>query len=363
MWRRLPAGQVGHAAVMVVMPRQPHAGADSGPAAGGSADAASPPDGLSSFVARVLDQLTLSAWLPAALLTASSALLVRFRAQESADVAAAVTALTGHAVVLLVLTVPALIVATLLTQAFSFEAIRALEGYWRRRGPASALRTVMIRRQVRRKDKLLVRREQATERAMDAVRRDLRRDYGPMVLAALEAEAFGDDPPALSPDEEAVAAALSWRSRCHPWDLARVDHLIAQEAEYPVTSRVLPTRLGNVIRTTEDELRHAGQDLEGFALRRRGMVPARVQIQHDQFRNRLDMYCTLVFVGAFLTALTPPVLVSHVHAWPVAILVTLFAALSATSYGAAIASARGYCSALKQMDLADDKDAATAEPS
>lgn len=46
--------------------------------AGGPDVAAGTPDGLSAFVARILDQLSLSAWLPAAFLSASLALLLQF---------------------------------------------------------------------------------------------------------------------------------------------------------------------------------------------------------------------------------------------------------------------------------------------
>lgn len=52
------------------------------------------PSGVSAFVARVLDQLSLSAWVPSALLTLCLALLLQFRAQRSVDLAAATTALT-----------------------------------------------------------------------------------------------------------------------------------------------------------------------------------------------------------------------------------------------------------------------------
>lgn len=55
------------------------------PASGSDAAAASP-SGISAFIARVLDQLTLSAWLPAALLTASVAILLQFRSDRSANI-------------------------------------------------------------------------------------------------------------------------------------------------------------------------------------------------------------------------------------------------------------------------------------
>jgi hypothetical protein len=58
--------------------------------------AAASPDGVSAFVARVLDQLALSAWLPAAFLTASVAILLEFRSTKSANILKAVQALTAH---------------------------------------------------------------------------------------------------------------------------------------------------------------------------------------------------------------------------------------------------------------------------
>ncbi|HET9896073.1 MAG TPA: hypothetical protein VFQ44_14190, partial [Streptosporangiaceae bacterium] len=107
----------------------------------------SPPDGVSAFVARVLDQLTVSAWLPAALLTVGVAILLQFRGSGSVNVLLAVMDLTRDPV--LVIMIPLLVLATVVTQAFAFEAIRTLEGYWS--GPASLLRTLMIRWHVRRR--------------------------------------------------------------------------------------------------------------------------------------------------------------------------------------------------------------------
>jgi hypothetical protein len=158
--------------------------------------------------------------------------------------------------------------------------------------------------------------------------------------------------PELSPEDEAKVAHMSWRSMCNAWDLAKVDHWASQEDDFPVASRVLPTKLGNVLRATEDSLRHADQDVEGFALRRRGTVSERVQLQHDQFRNRLDMYCTLVFTSGALAILTVALLTGRIAPLLVALVTSGFIVLAAASYGAAIASARGYGTALKQMDAA-----------
>jgi nucleotide-binding universal stress UspA family protein len=321
---------------------------------GGGSDGEPPPapDGVSAFVARVLDQLALSAWLPAALLTVSTTLLLQLRAQRSANLAEALAAVTGDKLRLLILTIPTLVLATLVTQAFSFEAIRTLEGYWRRRGPAAVLRS-LLRWHVRRRATLDKRRRDAAKRAFAVARaRLLAAGNSHAIVNALESQVLGPPPADLSVEEADKLLRMSWRTRYNAWDLAVVDHLTQQWEDYPAESRVLPTKLGNFMRATEDSLRNAGEDVEGFALRRRGKVAPRVQIQHDQFRTRLDMYCTMVFVGGLLAILGAALLAGRVPlVWTTACTAG-FLALSAASYGAAIASARGYGAVLKQMDQA-----------
>jgi hypothetical protein len=309
------------------------------------------PAGVSAFVAKVLDQLSLSAWLPAALLTASLTLLLQFRAQLSADVTQALAAITSEPLRLLILTLPVLIIGTLVTQAFSFEAIRVLEGYWRRRGLPSLASNLLIRWHVSRKQRLERRRLKAAREAFATVRPILLQSgLSHAVVNGLESQALEIDLPRLSEDEKEVVDQMGWRSFCQAWDLARIDQLALQEKDYPSSSRVLPTKLGNVIRATEDSLSQSGQDLEGFALRRRTAVSARTQLQHDQFRTRLDMYCTLVFVSGLLVVVTPLLLMGRLENLQVVGITVGFLALAITSYNAAIASARGYCVALKQMD-------------
>lgn len=311
--------------------------------------------GLSDFLARVLGQLALSAWLPAALLTISLAVLVQFRVQHSMNVADAVKALSEGGLTVLALTLPVLVCATLLTQAFSFEAIRTLEGYWRRSGPPSWLRSCLIRWQANRKRRLHAKRIAASSSAFLKVRPVLLKTISPSVVNALECSAVEAAAPALSDDDAAVLASLKWWFKCDPRDMARVDSLLWAEKDYPSESRILPTRLGNVIRATEDKLHGAGDDMEGFAMRRREMVSQRVQIQHDQFRTRLDMYCILVFVAGIVAIAAPLILLvdvsAHSYGWVEVLVVTLaFGLLSLSSYHAAIASARGYVTVLQQMD-------------
>ena len=302
--------------------------------------------GISAFVARVLNQLSLSAWLPSAFLTVSGSFLLQFRAQRSLNFANAATSLTKDPATILILAVPVLVSCTLVTQAFSFEAIKVLEGYWRRSGIMSLIGMLMIRWHVHRKSSLRTRRKKACARAFANARPRLLEAKIPRpIVDALEASALGTDLPALSSEDESRFKKMSWRYRCNAWELARVDHLLAAEESYPQTSRILPTRLGNSIRATEDKLKHViDQDLEGFVLRQRGNVSSRVLQQHDQFRARLEMYCILVFVSGLLTVATPALLIGHsIRIWEILTILGGFATISVASYQAAIASAKGYC--------------------
>jgi hypothetical protein len=320
-------------------------------------DTAPSPDGLSAFIARVLDQLTLSAWLPAAVLTGSLAVLLQFRSSRSANVLRAIGVLTSDPVRVLVITIPLLVIATVVTQAFSFEAIKALEGYWRRRGLASKARTLLIWWHAHPKDRLKKRLGDAYGEALDAARDRINAKHIPeSVFNTVRDSLTKTDQqnkarlPANLRDE-VIKFTNDWRTYCQPWHLAKIDQLLQDLALYPEHERILPTRLGNVMRATEDKLVNPEGDVEGFALRRYAEATRLVQLQHDQFRNRLEMYCTMVFVSAALALLTPAILIgSGITAIAISVTFAAFAMLCTSSYQAAIASAGGYCAALKEMN-------------
>ena len=314
-------------------------------------------EGVSAFVARVLDQLALSAWLPAAFLAAGIAVLLEFRSTKSSSIPVAVEKLTAHSVAALVIMIPLLVIATVITQAFSFEAIRALEGYWGRRGFASLACRLMTWRHVRRKNAIIERRRRESAKAFRAAVSGLTLgddDATLRVLKAVAAELSGtaSGPPQLESNELQVYVNTlqTWRDGADAWRLTKVDRLLSEQRSYPVDSRILPTKLGNLIRATEDGLEHAGDDVRSFVLRQRSTVSRRVQMQHDQFRTRLDMYCTLVFVSAVLAVIAPVALVGRVNIAAVTITTVSFVVMAVVSYLAAIVSASGYCTALKQMD-------------
>ena len=310
------------------------------------------PEGVSAFAARVLNQLSLSAWLPAAFLTLALTFLVKFRSLGAVDVSRAARELTDKDSIwgLAVLAVPVLVVATLVTQAFAFEAIRVLEGYWHRRGPAGWLASGLIWVQVWRKNRVARLAQSAAHDAFLESRRRWLDDTDPEVVNALELASLGKD----FPEElDSRLSGLEWHDRCRPWRMRRVEGLELALEDFPVENRILPMRLGNVLRSAEDSLENAGGDLATFVMRRRSLVPVIVRSQHDQFRTRLEMYSTLVFVSTVLAAASIGLL------WPMgltvwALAVVGFGAIAVTSYHAAIASARGYAVTLRHMDKAED---------
>jgi hypothetical protein len=87
-------------------------------------------DGISGFLTRILDQLSLSSWLPAIMIVCNLAVLLQLGSQKNLDISAAVLRLADKPLGILVVLVLGIIVASIATQAFEFASIRLLEGYW-----------------------------------------------------------------------------------------------------------------------------------------------------------------------------------------------------------------------------------------
>lgn len=326
-------------------------------------------EGLSAFASRVLGQLSLSAWLPAAFCTVVITVLLSMRFLGTLSLRDAIASIVRDPWAFLLLAGPILVCATLLIQAFSFEAIRFLEGYSQAPLIGRPLNAALIRIQLallgasQRSRGTLVRRawRDSRSRWIDA-------GFDHQLVAALEADAHETTRPILDESQRDEILDLEWWHRADPWLLARIDHRRARIAEFPsLRSRTLPTRLGNLLRATEDELSQAANDVEGFVMRLRGKAPTRLRIQHDQFRTRLDMYCVLT-LGSFNLAWISPLILWNVPSSPSPLfmeigglsvtedMATKFAIvasmlmISLASYKAAIASARGYVTILRQMD-------------
>lgn len=334
----------------------------SGPAAsdGGAASASGRPgpggaEGISAFLGRVLDQLSLSSWLPAAMLVGNGAVLVTLGLQEEPDLAAAIQDLTGDALGLLVVLTFLLVLATIVTQAFEFEAIRLLEGYADTAlPPVQFVAARRIRRHGSKRRRMHERLRFAEQAAFMQARSEMLNAPEPVDrtwLDVLEDQLFGRTG-RPKPDEQVVAdaQALDWSPYVPPEVLFRIDALDARACAYPVPHRLLPTRLGNVLRAAEDALPIGpGEDLEGFVLRHDHTLPPALRAEHRDYRVRLDMYCSLTLVFVVLLVLAAAVLGSRGAWWQAASACLGYAALSWLSYEAAVASARGYGSVLREI--------------
>lgn len=309
--------------------------------------------GLSEFLGRVLDQLSLTAWLPAVMLVGNAALLLQLGADPNSGIADALAALTEKPLGVLVVLTFAVVLAALVTQALEFSAIRLQEGYWGHSKAAHILSGWRISRHLARKEKLLTAGHEAEGRAFGAARQTLEAaGVSPAVTAAIAAlhrgQAISDFPDHVQRD----AADVDWYEYAPAAELRRMEALDRAHASYPEDSRVLPTRLGNALRSTEDQLHNVGAGpLRGFVIRNLVRIPPSLLAEHDQYRNRLDMYCMFALVCAGLAVLAPALLLTRRDDLGFGLASAgMYALLAWAGYRAAVASARGYATTLQALD-------------
>jgi len=85
------------------------------------------------------------------------------------------------------------------------------------------------------------------------------------VVKAIEARVSGGQSPSdLTREQMELSKTMDWRPWCAAWRLARLNHLVNEAKRYPDPHRVLPTKLGNLMRSTEDELQHEAYSIESL---------------------------------------------------------------------------------------------------
>lgn len=316
---------------------------------------------LSQFVARILDQLSLSAWLPSAALVLLVAFavalgLVLDEDDPPREVSTALTeALARMTQVKLggaVLVLAAIVVLTMLTQAFAFEAIRTLEGYWGTSRPVELVADACSGWHGRRRQWLQDRHTDLTERAwwsaskslhereVDRHERGLPPDLTPDMIEVCGASVLRRPPLVSIRDAKTRLKALHipWEKHADPGLMRRRINVAKRLRDYPDAERLMPTRLGNVLRRHEDMT--GERRLEFFMHRVFDDLPLSMQVGHDVQRNRLDLYCSMVFVLGLAGVVTVARLWAHdSYAWGAAAITVV--AIWFTNR-AAIASARSY---------------------
>ncbi|MCA1706526.1 MAG: hypothetical protein LC808_25975 [Actinobacteria bacterium] len=275
------------------------------------------------------------------------ATLVALR-EADGDLKSAVDDMTGISWQALVMLIAGIVLITMLTQAFEFEAIRLLEGYWGTIVGPRHLSELGCRfhswrnRQLRTTYKTLDKRAFADARN-EMLTRNIDRKY----VDILEGLRTGNPVAGATDADVTVAKQLDWVSFAHASDARRMERLEAVLDEYPTEEyRILPTRLGNTIRAYEDQVYDPREGrLEGSVLRIYHQLPLPLQSEHDQYRTRLDLYCSLSFVMALSAVAAVPLLAPVDWGLRAGASASL-SILAVLSYRAAVASARGYGTAL-----------------
>lgn len=270
---------------------------------------------ISQLLARVLNQLAMASWLPAAGLVLLSTFVLNLASHTGTGhhVAAPDVAINQTLVSLgrtgfgaLALLIVCVVVATMLTQAFAFEAIRVLEGYWgtnQRLDKIAAWKTA--RRRAEQANLAARYRELSVEawRLVEPVATAERKQRGSaepkFTQAMLERlRQRIDGTPAsgeTSAEERATVRAYEWESKTSANLVRQRQNLGNRLRDYPGNATsILPTRLGNVLRKHEDDT--GARDIETFVERNHDALPVSLQITHDEQRDRLELYCSMVFV-------------------------------------------------------------------
>lgn len=305
---------------------------------------------VSQLIAKILNQLSLSAWLPSAALVLIVASILQLGTQlepgrnagEVLSLAIQEIGSTSIAGVILLSLV--IVVSTMVTQAFTFESIRLLEGYWGPGRRIDKLAAVRCRRHETRRAALEERYRELVTAAwadVESSLRDQKPKFTRRMTDKLRERVTGEiSQRALGDHQSQRVHDFDWEAHVGVDVLRQLRSVELRLADYPQDpSRIMPTRLGNVLRRYEVDT--GADDIEGFVERVYRALPFSLQLSHDEQRARLDLYCSMVFVLWFcaLVALAR----FGWWAWPYTLALVAATSLSSfIAYRAAVASGRYY---------------------
>lgn len=294
-----PSPAHGTATVVPPKPDEPHA------------------QGLSELLSRVLEQLSATSWLPSAMLVGNGALLVMFQWLGRVSPVEVVGILVRQPVASIFVWLFALVLITIIAQAFERQAVFALEGDWSSFGVPGMLRRWRVSRNLRHRDRLETRFQEVNTKIIDQVRRisaealavanspHSNEERLTAVARLIRWEELTDVPESL----EDNARTIAWERFCDPRLYVTRSRLRTVLDDYPEDDwEVLPTRLGNRLTAGYNRLAALGAHETDFVISNIDHLSSRLRRNHDVSRGRLDMYCSLVFVYVGLAAAAQVVL-------------------------------------------------------
>lgn len=288
-----------------------------------------------------LHQLGPSSWLPAATLVGGLAVTAEMRRLDQPDLASAMAAISRYSLGGFALLAVSVVAAAILTQAVAFGAIGVMMGRWGTDPVSNWFAARGIAAESRRRNRLLaaIRAAERRGRAQAVATLQDRRPPDADEVRIDIVELFGDD----------------WGAFAEPATLRRIDRLRQLERSFPAAHRVLPTRLGNVLRSYADPVDtgsgHDLDDLDDYVLRHRDDLPASIVGRHDGLRVRLDLYCTLemTFVMLAIVAASALVPLGGEAVAAGATLAALHLVFAVVCSRAAMASAHAYGRVLREI--------------
>lgn len=90
--------------------------------------------------------------------------------------------------------------------------------------------------------------------------------------------------------------------------------------------------------------------LRGYVIRNLPHINPMLLREHDQFRNRLDIYSVMVFAGFALTVANPLILWFSVDWMALGVLTVITLGIALLAYRGAIAAAEDYGTVLMEID-------------
>lgn len=247
--------------------------------------------------------------------------------------------------------VGAVVILTTVTQAFEFGSIRILEGYWGFGRTRQWLADRFAHRFVVRQAEARKVRSDLVYAAFDTSRADFARAVSDMTIVNfVEADILDcDAKPVLTTEKERELDEVDWRVYASAGALRRLGEHERLVRLLPDRHRVMPTRLGNTLRSCEDR---ANQEIDGSV---QGMIhrtyqrlPLHLRVEIDQFRNRLGLYASLVATMWILMILSA-VVVMPVNLLTGSLLVAAGFILVGTFYRATVSSAEAYGVLLEEV--------------